>query len=261
MSRREDIWSQLAGINTQGQNLFDNYNDLFDYNAMSDVLSKILGKQVNLMGKSASNAVQRGQKDSAERLAASGITDGSVYENQMNKVADSANENYANALEQLGVENEKLNLNAMDVANQNKFRTTSANQNVIMQNIMNALQKNRTQLGAVDSWEQSDRANDAAGFDFFRDLLPGLVQGGSNVASAAIKASDVRTKKNISYVGISSEGIPIVDFNYKNDSRTRYRGVLAQDVEKIIPEAVVEINGIKMVDYSLLSVKMEVLNG
>lgn len=107
-------------------------------------------------------------------------------------------------------------------------------------------------------------------FNFFRDLLPGLIQGVGQVGAAYAgkpaatptttpggTGSDIRLKENIKKVGVSEEGIPVVEFNYKGSDK-RFRGVIAQDVETIKPEAVIENeDGIKLVDYSLLSVNFE----
>ena len=43
-------------------------------------------------------------------------------------------------------------------------------------------------------------------------------------------------------------------YNYKwSDPSDRRIGVIAQDVEKIMPEAVVEIDGVKHVDYTAVA--------
>lgn len=68
--------------------------------------------------------------------------------------------------------------------------------------------------------------------------------------------SDIRMKENIELVGKTAGGINVYDFDYKPEFKGiaghgRYRGVMADEVEKIIPEAVlVASNGYKMVDYS-----------
>jgi hypothetical protein len=90
--------------------------------------------------------------------------------------------------------------------------------------------------------------------DFFGDLLGGAAKVGS-AALLAPAFSDIRVKENIEVVGKTSEGIPLVEFNYIGGSK-RLKGVIAQDVESFIPEAVVVRNGIKCVDYSKLSVDM-----
>jgi len=67
--------------------------------------------------------------------------------------------------------------------------------------------------------------------------------------------SDIRIKENIVQIG-EQNGYPLYEFNYIGDD-VRYSGVMAQDVEKITPEAVVEINGIKAVNYGMIGVEMK----
>lgn len=74
--------------------------------------------------------------------------------------------------------------------------------------------------------------------------------------AASIAASDVKLKENIEHIGNDDfTGLPIYDFNYKGNG-DRYRGVIAQDVEKVMPDAVTERNGVKYVDYNKLGMKM-----
>ncbi|MHB8842200.1 MAG: tail fiber domain-containing protein [Candidatus Aquicultor sp.] len=261
MSRREDLWSQLSGINTTATNLFDNYEDPNSYEGMSAILDKINGDQSNAITRTAANTVQRGQRDTAARLASQGITGGSVFNNQINSVSDNINDNFAKTLENLDTERMKMEVPLMQTENDNKFRATSAQENIIMQNIMNALNKNQAGQSAVNSWEQSDANNRASSFNFFRDMLPGLIQGGANVASAGVLKSDIRAKKKIKYVGTSEEGLPIIEFNYKNSDPNRYRGTIAQAVQEVKPSAVLDLDGVLHVDYSQLSIRPEVVNG
>jgi len=67
----------------------------------------------------------------------------------------------------------------------------------------------------------------------------------------AMSASDRRVKTNIKQIGITDGGLPVFTYTYKGDNVTRM-GVMAQDVEKVHPEAVREFNGLKAVDYSLI---------
>lgn len=81
---------------------------------------------------------------------------------------------------------------------------------------------------------------------------------GSGVALGAKLGmfSDIRVKQNIVQVGQLDNGFPLYAFQYKPEFQAEsgrgFRiGVMAQDVEKIIPDAVsVHANGYKMVDYS-----------
>jgi hypothetical protein len=72
----------------------------------------------------------------------------------------------------------------------------------------------------------------------------------------AFIASDIKLKENINHIGNDdATGLPIYDFNYKGD-KSRYRGVMAQDVENLIPDAVTSHNGIKYVNYNKLGMKL-----
>lgn len=73
---------------------------------------------------------------------------------------------------------------------------------------------------------------------------------GLNAAKAAASFSDRRMKDDIAEVGKLYDGTPVYSFRYKGDPRTQI-GLMAQDVEKYAPEAVIEINGFKAVDYRL----------
>ena len=92
---------------------------------------------------------------------------------------------------------------------------------------------------------QFDESQEFGFGDFLGDIL-GAGAGGLGIG-LGIAASDRRLKKNIHKTGEKTkDGIPIVTFNYKDDPLgIKYTGVLAQEVEKIKPRAV-----IKAVDYS-----------
>ncbi len=64
-------------------------------------------------------------------------------------------------------------------------------------------------------------------------------------------ASDRRIKKDINKVGVLSNGINVYTFKYIWDNRYHV-GVMAQEVLKILPEAVTSLRGLLLVDYSKL---------
>jgi hypothetical protein len=85
---------------------------------------------------------------------------------------------------------------------------------------------------------------------------------GQNVTGGGISVlpslSDVHAKENIEYVG-RRNGYKLYDFNYKGRPE-RYRGVMAQDIRRVNPEAVtVGSDGYLRVDYSQLGFSMEQL--
>jgi hypothetical protein len=63
--------------------------------------------------------------------------------------------------------------------------------------------------------------------------------------------SDARMKTDIRTHGLTKEGYPLKSFRYKGQTK-RFLGVIAQDVQKIKPEAVRNINGRLSVDYSMI---------
>jgi hypothetical protein len=60
--------------------------------------------------------------------------------------------------------------------------------------------------------------------------------------------SDMRLKEDIEQVGTLFDGTPVYGYRYKG-APAYHIGLMAQDVEKTAPGAVVEINGYKAVDY------------
>ena len=90
-------------------------------------------------------------------------------------------------------------------------------------------------------------------------------QAGGSVVGAGIGAagmsglfSDISLKENIHFENKIINNLPIYSFEYKNKSYGdgRFIGVMAQDVEKIYPEAVIiNKNGFKMVNYSKIGIE------
>lgn len=97
----------------------------------------------------------------------------------------------------------------------------------------------------------------------------GASQGGANplmgLAGAALggwaqggfQMSDRRVKENITEVGTFENGLPQYEFNYIGYPE-RWRGVMAQDVEKRFPDAVLHLDdGMMAVNYAKLGLEME----
>lgn len=80
----------------------------------------------------------------------------------------------------------------------------------------------------------------------------------STIGSFIKAFSDIRMKENIEMVGKTDAGFNIYEYDYKPEFKDvaghgRFRGVMAQEIEQRIPEAVsVAPNGYKMVDYSMV---------
>lgn len=74
--------------------------------------------------------------------------------------------------------------------------------------------------------------------------------------------SDIRLKENVIEVGVDpTTNLNLYEFNYIGDKERRFRGVMAHEVERVYPEAVVDTDlGFKAVHYDLLNIKFKEVN-
>ncbi len=74
----------------------------------------------------------------------------------------------------------------------------------------------------------------------------------ASMAAMAMMMSDRKTKKNITKLGEDERGLGIYKFKYLWDKpKDSYKvGLMADEVEKVVPDAVVDIGGVKAVDYA-----------
>lgn len=92
----------------------------------------------------------------------------------------------------------------------------------------------------------------ASGYAAAKAGTSGGTSGGAG-AGAGAAASDLNLKENIKKVG-KENGFNIYEFSYKGDSK-RYRGVMAQEVQKVMPEAVTVKDGFLAVFYDKIGIK------
>jgi len=86
-------------------------------------------------------------------------------------------------------------------------------------------------------------------------------EGLMGLGAAGIMKSDIRTKENIVAIGTLPNGLPFYQFEYKPEFKDHplaghgtHTGVMAQEVQAIMPEAVIELdNGYLAVDYGKLN--------
>ena len=133
------------------------------------------------------------------------------------------------------------------------------------------LQGAQAQLGAGTLGQQTTQAGQTALYNQFQQqqaypfqvsqFLANIAEGtgalsGSTTTTQAPQSffSDVRLKEDIKRVGTAKNGLPIYTFKYKGDNAEQtHVGYMAQDVEKVHPEAVGESHGYKTVDYDKAS--------
>lgn len=92
---------------------------------------------------------------------------------------------------------------------------------------------------------QNGRAETTQKDDPLKTILGAVIGGGTLLA----KMSDARVKEDISRVGYADNGLPIYLYRYKGSPRFEI-GLMAQDVEKVAPQAVEEVDGLKLVNYA-----------
>ncbi len=98
------------------------------------------------------------------------------------------------------------------------------------------------QQGLQNNYNQQMQANNA---------VTGAIGGlfGNLGGAAMMKYSDRRLKNVIRRVGRTPEGIPVYLYSYRDRPQTRIVGVMAQDVRKVKPLAVYEVDGFLAVDF------------
>jgi hypothetical protein len=101
--------------------------------------------------------------------------------------------------------------------------------------------------GQMNAYGQQVAANNAK-TGAFASMIGTLGAGAMGAPPGTF--SDRRIKQNISKVGVLDNGLPVYSFQYIWGGPQQI-GLMAQDVEKVNPSAVVENDaGIKMVNYS-----------
>ena len=136
----------------------------------------------------------------------------------------------------------------------NALRTGSQVQNPSFANTpMQAQTAGPDLLGAANASYQ----NQLAAYNAQQAAQGGFLGGLMSLGGAAIsRYSDIRLKKNIKKIGKLRDGINIYSYNYidyKDLPKDKQIGVMAQEVEKVIPEAVITMaDGYKAVNYALI---------
>jgi hypothetical protein len=156
----------------------------------------------------------------------------------------------ANTLAQIGSQNMAYQQQLIDAANQNPW-LKAGNLAQISGGIAGL---GGTQNGTSTTTQQNDPISTlvggaAAGIGALKNL------GGMSGLASLFTLSDERAKEDISKIGKLDNGLNVYSYRYKGDDRPQI-GMMAQEVEKVIPEAVAEHpSGFKMVNYGLASLK------
>jgi len=228
----------------------------------------------------ADGIVQRGLAEQSANL--NGSLSGTAYANGLNLASANANAaNTANlgALSSAGnigntAASTGVNAGTASVANQGALTGEAATGGAgLTQNAQNDLTNQQQQYTAAtndpfaalnnymgvigtNNWGQnttgtSDTTSTPSAWDTISGLMSSAGSAAKGVAGLAA-LSDRRFKTDIVRLGTLDNGLPLYAFVYKDDPEKRVNfGLMAQDVELVKPEAVYEVNGIKVVNYTL----------
>lgn len=253
--RNNDLLAQ-ANYGAQQQGLAaqqQDWNQGYQYDALANALNQSrLGAQASMYGSDASANASMHNAGLANALGMNRL-------NQQSREFD-VNDIFRN--QQLDLQG-ALGFGNLDLAQQGQdLQNWQANQ------------------GANNNWwnQITGMMNNAPGVNFnpAQNYVGNQIQGGENQQNntnqqnasianliglgASMIPSDKRLKENIELVD-NIDGVNVYEFDYidKSIGADRYRGVMAQEIEKEYPDAVVEYSGFKMVDYNQLPVDMEII--
>lgn len=120
------------------------------------------------------------------------------------------------------------------------------NPNFVSPNVSNIA--NTDYAGIQSDYDRQMFERAKAKSDATNSMISGAISGASSIGDAAV--SDIRVKENIDKIGHLPNGLGVYEYNYIGENNRRSIGVMAQEVENIMPHAVTEIDGIKHVIYS-----------
>ena len=113
---------------------------------------------------------------------------------------------------------------------------------------MNALSNLYGSSSATGHKEGTAQMSGAQQFGTIASGIGSMLGGAGNFLK--FMPSDIELKHDIEQVGTLFDGQPVYGYFYKGNP-TYTIGLIAQEVEKRTPEAVIELNGFKAVDYRL----------
>lgn len=190
----------------------------------------------------------RDRSSTEANLIARGIRPGSAaydrfQQNQGQKENDQWNQIYINARDQ--AVNEKLTERNQPLKEFAALLSGSQIDQPMFGATPGANVANTDYAGLVSQDYQNKLAAQQQKQNSFDKALGGMF----GIGAQALMFSDRRLKEDIKKVGKTDDGQNVYAYRYKGDKRM-HLGLMAQEVEKKTPEAVVDVGGFKAVDYS-----------
>jgi hypothetical protein len=187
-------------------------------------------------------AAQQGQTNQLSALNALGNVGNSANSNAINAVnggySDNVNNLNAAVTASNGVANaQQNNINNQIAMSQYPFQ--------LDQNYLN----NEYNLIGNRSWGGETVGNNLS--NTYQQTSPSPLSTAGSVLGGvgSLMKCDIRVKENIKRIGTFNNGLPLYAFNYVGCDLTHI-GPMAQEVECVTPDAVIEIEGIKFIDLN-----------
>lgn len=202
--------------------------------------------------------VQQQRRDLAQQLADQGIPMGSEgYTQAMNRLDDSIARQYTDLSQAAIQTSEQVRQQRF-----NEIATLLGRSQVQVGSSFQQYQPNYSGIDLVGAEQQQlnrQFQQSALSKQLSAQRTNAIIGGLGTLGGAGIMAafSDIRLKDNIELVGME-KGFNIYYFNYTFDPFTKYKGVMAQEVQTIMPDAIIENeNGYLMVDYGKIGIEMK----
>ena len=258
-----------SAINAQLGQVQETMGDRFNPNLPSTGMNPGQSYQEAYMARLAPQ-IEQNRNALEARLANQGIEPGTkAYENAMRQQAQKENDLLLGATTQgFGVGqqanqqafNQELTKYNMPLNTLSALRTGAQVQNP---SFINAPQQATTTGADMLTAAQAQGQYNLGNFNAQQAAQSGFNQGlmglGGSLGAAYMMGSDIRMKENIKAIGWLPNGLPVYEYEYKPEFKDRkfnghgkFVGVMAHEVEQVIPDAVQTIDGYKVVDYAKL---------
>jgi hypothetical protein len=245
-------YDYLVGVADQtSDNLFSDYDNPYNFESIKGLVDQQYTDAAGRLNRETEEDIATQTRGAAARAASQGITGGSILNNSMNQIGYNLNKKKYNALADLDISKTGQLAELQKYFNALNFQKTAAEQ--AQENaIYGQKLSGANALGDYSLNMENFKMMEANQPSTLEDIMAGVKDAAQIAASIAAVASDIRVKRNLKKVDVQN-GFNIYEFNYIGSDKL-YKGVVAQEVEQIMPEAVVEIGGIKHVLYSKIGI-------
>ncbi len=228
-----------------GQHGGSSRGDLMNQRAIDDLTENMSQNRTNLYGRAYNDALNRqGQGLSLAEGARSGI--GRENINRYGQGMSQMPNLYDLQKDTLGLPG-RVGLTRRDYDQQlrdDDIERWNYNQNLPLSNLQNYMNLISGNYGSQTNQSRESRDSDY-------DITKGLISDVGGIASFAAGFSDRRLKTNIRKIGKLPNGLNVYTFNYIWGGPEE-TGVMADEVKRIMPNAVSTVDGYDVVDYGMI---------